>query len=423
MLKINKVVITGLLVVSQLSLWAQNNTNSPYTRFGYGELADRSFGAGRAMGGVGYGLRSSKQINPLNPASYSCMDSLTFLFDFGASGQVSWFYDGINRQKNVNGNVEYIAMQFPVTRRIAVSLGLLPFSYVGYEFGKAYPDVASPYTETFVGKGSLSDAYAGIGVDLWKNRLSVGANFGFLFGNVTHERNLEFYKVAESTYNNVYYARRVEVRDLKMDFGIQYTHPLGKRESLTLGFTYSPGKKLNTDSYDAMRVGNDATTDTITGQRFDIPNSFGFGASFVKEDKLTLAADFLFENWEKCQYFSKEGEFKNRMRVAGGVEYIPDNNRKAFFQRVRYRAGFHYSNSYLNVNQLVGDTYERHRYNEMGASVGLGLPLVDSRSFLNISFEYTKVHPEVRTMIDEQHFRFTVNYTFNELWFFKRKVD
>ena len=85
MLKINKVVIISFLIFTQLPLWAQNNTNSPYTRFGYGELADRSFGAGRAMGGVGYGLRSSKQINPLNPASYSCMDSLTFLFDFGAS--------------------------------------------------------------------------------------------------------------------------------------------------------------------------------------------------------------------------------------------------------------------------------------------------------------------------------------------------
>ena len=45
-----------------LPLMAQNNTNSPYTRFGYGDLGERSFGAGRAMGGVGYGLRSPKQI-------------------------------------------------------------------------------------------------------------------------------------------------------------------------------------------------------------------------------------------------------------------------------------------------------------------------------------------------------------------------
>ena len=90
-----------------LPLMAQNNTNSPYTRFGYGDLGERSFGAGRAMGGVGYGLRSPKQINPMNPASYSCMDSLTFLFDFGVAGQLSWFDDGNARQNDINGNVEY----------------------------------------------------------------------------------------------------------------------------------------------------------------------------------------------------------------------------------------------------------------------------------------------------------------------------
>ena len=42
---------------------------------------------------------------------------------------------------------------------------------------------------------------------------------------------------------------------------------------------------------------------------------------------------------------------------------------------------------------------------------------------LFVPYEYVKIRPELRTMIDEQYFRFTVNYTFNELWFFKRKVD
>ena len=81
MLRIKKFISLGVLVwLTLLSAGAQNNTASPYTRFGYGELADRSFGAGRAMGGIGVGLRSPKQINPMNPASYSCMDSLTFIF-------------------------------------------------------------------------------------------------------------------------------------------------------------------------------------------------------------------------------------------------------------------------------------------------------------------------------------------------------
>ena len=164
-----------------LPLMAQNNTNSPYTRFGYGDLGERSFGAGRAMGGVGYGLRSPKQINPMNPASYSCMDSLTFLFDFGVAGQLSWFDDGNARQNDINGNVEYIAMQFPIHRRIALSFGLLPYSYVGYKFGALRNDEGVTFTETYNGSGGLSDFYGGVSIDIWKKRLAVGANFGFLF--------------------------------------------------------------------------------------------------------------------------------------------------------------------------------------------------------------------------------------------------
>mgnify|MGYP003623855624 CR=1 FL=1 len=136
MLKINRVAIISVLIIfTQLSLIGQNNTNSPYTRFGYGQLADRSFGAGRAMGGVGIGLRSSKQINPMTPASYTAMDSLTFLFDFGATGQVSWFSDQVNSERQFNANIDYVAMQFPVTRWLAMSIGLLPYSHVGYSFG------------------------------------------------------------------------------------------------------------------------------------------------------------------------------------------------------------------------------------------------------------------------------------------------
>ena len=51
MLKIKKFIFLGVMMLTQLVVFGQNNTSSPYTRLGYGDLADRSFGAGRAMGG------------------------------------------------------------------------------------------------------------------------------------------------------------------------------------------------------------------------------------------------------------------------------------------------------------------------------------------------------------------------------------
>ena len=428
MLKINKLLITSVLIFTQLSLMAQNNTNSPYTRFGYGDLGERSFGAGRAMGGIGYGLRSPKQINPMNPASYSCMDSLTFLFDFGVSGQLSWFDDGNTRQHDMNGNVEYMALQFPIHRRIAMSIGLLPYSYVGYKFGALRSENGVSYTESYNGTGGLSDFYGGISVDLWPKRLSVGANFGFLFGNIRHEQVVQMSGEASGAYNTSR-SQELRVRDMKMDFGIQYTHPVGKTESVTLGLVYSPKKSLNAKSYQLTQTytssgsGEILTSDTISGKAFDLPNTYGVGLSYVKQNKLTLAADFSYEDWGKMPYFGEEGHFKNRMRVAAGVEYIPHYMNKLFFNRVRYRAGVHYGNSYLRMNQTT-ENPGGESYNEYGLSVGLGLPLIDNRSLINVSFEYVKKKPEVKmNMIDEQYFRFTLNYTFNERWFFKSKLD
>ena len=292
MLKINRLLITIVLIFMGLPLAAQNNTNSPYTRFGYGDLGDRSFGAGRAMGGVGYGLRSPKQINPMNPASYSCMDSLTFLFDFGVAGQLSWFDDGNSRQHDINGNLEYIALQFPVHRRIALSVGLLPYSYVGYQFGTVRNEAGVTFTESYEGSGGLSDLYGGISIDLWKKRLAVGANFGFLFGNITHEQVVLMSSEGTGAYNTSR-SQELRIRDIKMDFGIQYTHPFSRTESVTLGFVFSPKNSLNADSYQLTQSytssGSDSEiiqSDTIRNRAFGLPNSYGVGLSYVKQNKL-----------------------------------------------------------------------------------------------------------------------------------------
>ena len=84
---------------------AQSNTKSPYSRYGYGKLADNSIGMSRGMGGIGYGLRNSQQINVMNPASYAAMDSLTFLLDLGANIPDSNFSVSGNRISNLNSAI------------------------------------------------------------------------------------------------------------------------------------------------------------------------------------------------------------------------------------------------------------------------------------------------------------------------------
>ena len=410
--RISLIIVAGFLLLLSIPLMAQNSTNSPYTRYGYGDLANRSFGAGRSMGGVGIGLRSSKQINPMNPASYSSMDSMTFLFDFGASAQLSWFDDGVNTQNDVNGNVEYMAMQFPIYKKAAMSIGLLPYSHVGYNFGESKTLNDQMYTEQFSGIGGLNHLYAGLSIEIWKKRLSFGSNINYLFGANTHEA-LTKYGALNSTA--VLSAKKLKVSDINFDFGLQYTHPLSKTDNVIFGLTFSPKKRLNNTTYETISSGTEVIADTTTSLAYDKPAEFGFGASYVKTNKLLIAADFSYQEWSKASFAGKNDAFKNRSKISAGVEYIPNLYSRPYLNRMRYRAGVNYTNSYILVNGSG--------YNEFGATVGVGLPISDMRSFINVSVEYVKINADYKTMIDESYLRFTMSYTFNEFWFFKRKVD
>ena len=82
MIQLRRTLVAALLATTGVGMAvAQNNTNSPYTRYGYGQLAEIGSANSRAMGGTAYALRDPLHVNSANPASYSAVDSLTFIFD------------------------------------------------------------------------------------------------------------------------------------------------------------------------------------------------------------------------------------------------------------------------------------------------------------------------------------------------------
>ena len=408
--------LVAILMSMQFSLIAQNSTVSPYTRYGYGVIADHSFSGGRSMGGIGYGLRTPNQINPMNPASYSCMDSLTFLFDVGATLQLSLLNDEENSHRNLNGNLMYLAMQFPLSHTIAMSAGLHPYSHTGYNFNIVNNDDDISHIDNFSGKGGLNEVYVGLSIDIWKKRLALGANVGYMFGIIEHNSKTSY---SSEIIGALYTIKKVNLRNMKYNLGMQYTHPLSKTERIVLGLTYSPKIKFSSVSYDFVSTDQYArsilSADTVRNKGFSIPNSFGAGISYEKDHKWIIAADLSYQEWSKAQFFEENETYKNRHKIVIGSEYIPNSLSRKYLSRVKYRAGFNYSNSYLRFNGFG--------YKEYGVSLGAGFPMLDNRSYINASFEYVRVVPEISSLISEQYFRFTLSCSFNEFWFFKRRMD
>ena len=403
---------------------AQTSTNSPYTRYGFGQLSDQNFGNSIAMGGISYGLRNGLQVNASNPASYSAVDSLTFIFDFGMSLQNTNFQEGSVKTNAKNSTVDYIAMQYRLYDRMGMSIGFLPYSNVGYTMMRTNNVTAdnsnesiTSATQSFSGEGGLQQVYVGLGYKLLDN-FSIGANFSYLYGTITHTVGTIFNNSSAFSSSR---SHRISVNDYKLDFGLQYTQKLGEKRKINIGAVYSLGHDLNSTGYEYVQKYTNSgsiatqTVDTIP-DAFAIPHTYGAGITYVYDDRLTIGVDYTLQKWQDAKFFNEKGAFENRTKIAMGAEYLPNPLSNNLLKRIRYRAGAYYSSPYAKVNGNEGNK-------EYGVSFGFGLPVIRSKSILNISGQYVKVTPKIKGMLEETYLRINVGLTFNERWFMKWKVD
>lgn len=409
------------------------NTNSPYSRYGYGILEGQAVGASKGMGGISYGVQGLNT-NPGNPASYAGVDSLTFIFDIGVSYNKSSLSEGGNKRSDDNGGLDYIAMQFPLAKKLGMSVGILPFSSVGYQFGTVESTNSISTQKTFSGSGNISQIYGGLAYSPIKN-LSVGANISYLFGNTTYNRVFNVLNVAEANIESDYH--KLTVNMLKFDFGVQYAFHPDTENKLVLGAVFSPkiksSGKITNIHYQSDASGNTVKNDTLTytgkNAATDIPMSVGAGFTWNHKGRLTIGGDVTYQSWEKVRYsqymkdeLQDKDRFNNRWKFNGGIEYSIDPRDRSFLKRMKFRGGLNYANSYMNVltsdNQVSG-------YKEYGATLGFGLPLTDPytrrTSFVNINFEYSQVSPNKSNLIKEQYFGISLGLCINDLWFMKNK--
>ena len=99
----NKILAGFVMAAMTTTAFAQSNTNSPYSQYGLGDLTDQSVGFNKGMNGVGIAMRKGSELNPMNPASYSSVDSLSMIFDAGLSGQMTQYEENNVRVSGKSG--------------------------------------------------------------------------------------------------------------------------------------------------------------------------------------------------------------------------------------------------------------------------------------------------------------------------------
>lgn len=398
-------VMASVTAVAQLSM-------SPYSRYGYGLLNDNATSAQRAMGGVGYAMNSGRQINVMNPASYAWCDSLTFLYDIGMDVTRLWSKDSGASGKNFGGGLDYMTMQFPVTRWLGGSVGLLPYSSVGYSFGS---DIDNGSVSSS-GSGGLNQLYLGFGAKPFKG-LSLGFNASYLFGTTTND----IYAITDAGSTSLF-ERVIQVRDYHLQFGAQYSTQLSRKNRVTVGLTYSPGKTLLGHMWGVYYdVDNDSKPDTVgytsLNGKCSLPATYGAGVAYEWNKRLLVEVDFTYQPWSDVKYQAIEGfessKFDNRWKLAAGLQWQP-NPRGNYWRRVQYRCGAYYNHDYLNVSG--------NNVREWGAALGFGFPVTANKTVVSLGFEYKhrQAHPD--PLVKEQYFNITVGVNFNEMWFWRNKI-
>lgn len=419
-----------LLGFGTLSIVAQSGTKSPYSQYGLGILSDQSQGFNRGMSGLFQGFRSGNQVNMQNPASYSAVDSLSMIFDVGVSGQITNFKEGGAKVNAKTANFEYVTALFRIFPKFGASIGLVPYTNVGYSYSTTQQIGSSSTTSTmqFSGEGGLRQAYLGLGYEFFKG-FSLGANISYFWGSYKKDITVLSSDDAVKTLSKTYDA---DVSSYKLDLGVQYRHSLTKTDELTFGATFGLGHKLGSDpsltvmTLDGQTGVMSASVDTVHNG-LSIPMTIGAGIAYSRNKSLIFGADYQLMRWgaesfpvvneNTNNYELVNNYYKDRHKVTVGAEWLPNRMSRRFLNRVQYRIGASYATPYYKINGQDGPK-------ELTVSAGFGIPLVNSwnnRSVLNISFQWANL--SAKNLVTENSFRVTIGLTFNERWFAKWKVD
>lgn len=422
---VRKLFLTILFFIVAFSGFSQIAINSPYSRFGVGDMATRRNAYQYSMGGISMAVASNRYINPYNPAANFAFDSLSFIFSGGIIGSTgSLKTDELSNTTNY-ASLGYLLFGFPVTKWLKTSIGLTPYSNVGYNISSAgIVQGVGSVEYRFEGSGGLNEFYGNASIEPFKN-FSIGAKMSYMFGKADLARIIFF---PDSVgYLNTRVDNYIEVGDLYFEYGMQYHHELGNDLTLGIGAVHAPKQSVKAvenylaRSYFPSSVGVESFRDTIASRienegQLEIPDKYGFGFTLKKEDRWLFGADYSWQNWSEYKAFGRNDSLQNSMQINVGGEFTPVGSITAsYWKRVKYRLGFRYNKTYLNIRE--------NQINEFGITFGMGLPIPRSFSTFNIALEVGRKGTTAAGLIQNNYFRITLGISVWERWFVKNKYN
>jgi len=467
------IVALGLQLLANDFLYGQDN--SPYSRYGIGDLHPNTNIFNRAMGGISAAYsdqpsdadsdpRNDKyypSINFLNPASYSRFFAIKerntnklrygrMMLDLGVNFTNRTLREENNPQNftSTNAYFSYMQIGMPIKKNWGLVLGLRPLSTISYKVDRNErlydPNTGSMIDSAktrFTGEGGSYLFNTGTGIAF--GNFSIGINAGYLFGKKDYSTRRVLVNDTVS-YSASNHQTQTNIGGIFLSGGLQYRIDLSrdKLKYIQLGAYGNMENVLDTKS-DIIREtffvdpsdNGEVRLDSVFVERgakgkLNYPSNIGAGVIIEQlptreRSGWLIGADFLATDWNEYHFNGIKDDVRSnwQVRIGGQVRPAMKTGYKSY---VSYRAGF-----------FIGDDYVyagNQKLPVWGVSAGASLPILNLKdnsaakrfrtqfSIINISAEYIR-RGNSENPIYEDQFRLSVGFTLSDLWFSKRKYE
>lgn len=414
----SKILIICFFSFLVFPVFGQNNTNSPYSIFGIGELNNSGGGRNIGMGSTGNALRSGISLNSVNPASLTAIELKSFGMDIGFDMRLSNLENNYKSANVLNGNVSWFKMAFPINSSLFAAISLTPKSSVGYSIYSTKPleGTNSSYPVLFSGEGGLSDASISLGLKVSKN-FSIGGSTSLTWGNI--DRNTEEFPLGTSV-TSIFENDVTRYSGVSFKTGLQYYRNLNDHILFTLGGVAEFGGSLNCSTDLSLTETTSTSSSVIYSEEDDqdyinLPVKIGVGMALTFNQKTTFTFDYNRSDWTNVD-INQSGQTLNiNHSFHLGAELSPKFDPTRYGEHLKYRFGALYQTGYINVFGTTIDNY--------GLTLGLSIPIRHDKTAVNVSLEAGRQGSLNQLLVRESYVKLNCSFNLWERWFIKRVYD
>lgn len=409
------VIISGLALQTS----AQISTSSPYSRFGLGDLHENILPEFLAFGGASTAFSSSSTVNPNNPASFTSFKPNSFLFSTGGWHKTTRMQNKTEKHTVNNNAFSHLIVGFPLSEKWGASMGMLPYSSVGYEINTRNEDYNA--NMNYFGDGGISKIYFGGAYEPIEN-ISIGLKASYLFGGLNRRKQLIF---DDESFMNSRANSSINLKGYYYELGLLYTHNISEEQQISFGFTTNNDSKIRSNRTELVEsfeysglfeTPKDTFVNKIEWGDINLPKYACGGLSYRNGKKWLFVADYSIQNWSDYSLLDESDDLANSMKITGGMQFTPDyNSITKYYKRIDYRMGASYSNTPLLL--------EGNQLKEMSVSFGFGIPVKKSRTKYDFSCTIGERGTTDDNLIKEQFVRLGLSVSYDGIWFVKRKYD